>query len=200
MNKFKSLAIAVSITAAFSLGVFADDAIDTITAQLHKDITVTVDGGSLIAMDALGVPIYPITYNNNLYLPANALATMLNATPAWDDVTRTLTITSNINAPDQSSMTYSTAKSLEGKAVYWAPTGNKMHANAKCKSFQLGIAYVGTLEQAKAVRTDGWCGICAKGVDDLNYTAHTYSGFSDIEKCYTYEDYIAGKPVLVPAE
>lgn len=201
MKKPSSMAIAMILAvSAFAGGIAADDAVDAIAAQLRRDISITVDGASLTPVDTSGAPIYPITYNNILYVPADVMADALRATTAWDDTATTLTITTRVNAPDDSSMSFALAKSLENQAVYWAPTGSKMHAHSDCKSFKHGVAYVGNLEQAKAVRPDGWCGICAKGITDENYTERTAGGISDIEKCYTYSDYLAGIPELEPVE
>ncbi len=185
--------IALGIT-SFSLGAIADDAADVITATLRRDATTVVDG--TVLLDSAGNQVHPIVYNGVTYLPSDMIASSLRATSVWDDAAGMLTITTLVDSPEQSSMTYQLAKTLENQAVYWAPTGNKLHAHSDCKSFQNGIAYVGTLEQGKSVRLDGWCGICAKSITDENYKSLTAGDISEIEECYTYSDYLAGLPVL----
>lgn len=92
-----------------------------------------------------------------------------------------------------SSMTLELAKSLEGKAVFWAPTGTKVHLDHECRSFKLGIAYAGTLEEAQSVRTEGWCGYCAKGQGD-SFDGNYHATVDVILDCYTYSDYLNGIP------
>lgn len=92
-----------------------------------------------------------------------------------------------------SSMTAELARSLEGKAVFWAPTGNKIHLDHECRSFKLGIAYAGTIDEARNVRTEGGGGYCAKGQSD-NFTSNYYATLESIADCYTYSDYLNGIP------
>lgn len=83
--------------------------------------------------------------------------------------------------------------SLEGKAVFWAPTGEKIHLNPNCTSFKLGIVFAGTLEEARSVRTEGWCGICAKTKSSQKYekeTNNTKATKDELSKCYSYTDFL----------
>lgn len=91
----------------------------------------------------------------------------------------------------ESSMTEERIGALVGKAYFWAPSGNKIHVKSDCRSFGKGVAYAGTFDQASAVRTGGFCGICSKGASaDENplATAEILAG------CYTYEDFMNGVP------
>lgn len=184
------LAAAVAVT-SFAIGTIADDALDVITAQLRRTSTVALDGAPLTLADAEGNPLYPINYNGTTYLPAAALGSAFGATLSEDVATGALTYTTVVNAPIGSTMTQARMNALRGIAVFWAPTGNKIHSSPTCRSFKTGVAYAGTYEQAVSVRTDGWCGICG-GFTETNPHAVDYF----LDDCYTFEDFAA----QIPAE
>lgn len=88
-----------------------------------------------------------------------------------------------------SSMTAELISELKGIAVFWAPTGNKIHMNPDCRSFKKGYTYAGTYDEALSVRTDDWCGICSKGADGaISSNGHATSDV--LASCYTYSDYL----------
>ena len=184
------LAAAVAVT-SFAIGTIADDALDVITAQLRRTSTVALDGAPLTLADAEGNPLYPINYNGTTYLPAAALGSAFGATLSEDVATGALTYTTIVNAPIGFTMTQARMNALRGIAVFWAPTGNKIHSSPACRSFKTGVAYAGTYEQAVSVRTDGWCGICGSFTDT---NPHAVDYFLD--DCYTFEDFAA----QIPAE
>lgn len=88
-----------------------------------------------------------------------------------------------------STMTAERIAELTGVAVFWAPTGEKIHINPECRTFGRGFTFAGTLEQAQTVRAKGWCGICSKNAPDYTYAVEEY-----LAACYTYEDFCAGIP------
>ncbi len=90
-----------------------------------------------------------------------------------------------------SSMTAERISELEEIAYFWAPSGNKVHINPDCRTFQKGYVFAGTLEQAESVRTEGFCGICSKSA---TRTGNIYATIGNLEKCYTYEDFSNGIP------
>ena len=182
------LAATVAVT-SFAIGTIADDALDVITAQLCRTSTVALDGASLTLADAEGNPLYPINYNGTTYLPAAALGSAFGATLSEDVATGALTYTTIVNAPLGSTMTQARMNALRGIAVFWAPTGNKIHSDSNCRSFKNGVAYAGTYEQAITVRTDGWCGICGSFTENNPHAVDFH-----LEKCYTFEDFNAGLP------
>ncbi len=57
---------------------------------------------------------------------------------------------------ENSSMTPELVSQLEGIAFFWAPSGEKVHADPTCSSFRKGITFAGTLDEAKSVRSGGW--------------------------------------------
>ena len=96
----------------------------------------------------------------------------------------TITIVHN-----DSSMTPELIADLENIAVFWAPSGEKYHIKHDCSSFKSGVAFAGTLSQAKEVRPNGWCGICSKGKNDVSYTTNYNATSKVLAECYTYSDY-----------
>jgi hypothetical protein len=193
MKKPISAILAAAVLASsFALGAIADDALDTITAQLRRNSTVSLDGAAVTMADAEGNALHPISYNGIPYLPAAALGTAFGATLSEDAATGALTYTTTVNVPIGSTMTQERMNALRGIAVFWAPTGNKIHSSPTCRSFKSGITYAGTYEQAVSVRTDGWCGICGS-FTETNPHAVDYL----LDDCYTFEDYTARVPAEV---
>lgn len=186
---FAAFIAAAAMAASFAVGTFADDAITEIAALLCRNYTVILDGETQTFKDANGAVVYPLNYNGTTYLPIRALSGAFGADVEWDGATNTITLTTKINAPENSGMTYARMKELNGIAVYWAPTGNKLHSSPHCSSFKDGIAYAGTYDQASSVRTGGWCGICG-GFEETNPYAADYF----LEQCFTYEDYLRDHP------
>ncbi len=83
-----------------------------------------------------------------------------------------------------SSMTAERIAELEGIAVFWAPTGTKIH-DGHCQTFGLGVVYAGTMEQAQTVREGGLCKVCAKAK-----VSYFNANPAFLSQCYTYEDYL----------
>lgn len=107
------------------------------------------------------------------------------------------TYTDSIYDGISSSMTADKIEQLEGVAVFWAPTGNKIHLEHDCRSFKLGVAYAGTLREAQNVRTEGWCGYCAKYQSSSTYSSNYNATAEILTGCYTYDDYLNGIPYYV---
>lgn len=191
MKKSLSIVLAASVIASsFAFGAVADDMIDDITAKLCRDVTVSVDGAAQLLSDASGNTLYPISYNGITYLPASSVASMIGATLSEDVATGSLSYTTIVSAPEGSTMTQARINALRGIAVFWAPTGNKIHSSPECRTFKMGITYAGTYEQAVSVRTDGWCGVCGHFEDTNKYAVDYF-----LDDCYTYEDFLA----MIPA-
>ncbi len=112
--------------------------------------------------------------------------------PVWTEPTQTITI-----VHEDSSMTQELIEQLEGVAVFWAPTGDKIHLNHECRSFQLGVSFAGTLAEAQSVREKGWCGWCAKNQTSASYTTNRNATSAVLAECYTYNDYLNGIPASV---
>jgi hypothetical protein len=75
---------------AFTAGVVAAPAVQTITASLANDFKFTLNGEAWTPKDADGSTMAPIVYNDRTYLPARAIAEALGITVGWDAETRTV--------------------------------------------------------------------------------------------------------------
>lgn len=128
-------------------------------------------------------------------VPETAPETVPETVPetAPETAPETMTQPAIIILHNDSSMTAELISQLEGIAVFWAPTGNKMHIKPDCRSFKKGYTYAGTYDEALSVRTDGWCGICSKGIDgDVSSNGNATSNV--LASCYTYSDYLSRVP------
>ena len=85
-----TLAIAVALMGAFTLGTKAADTLEAISAYLNYGITVKYNGETQSMTDANGAPVYPITYNDTTYLPVRAISNMLGVSVDWDPDTQTV--------------------------------------------------------------------------------------------------------------
>ena len=101
-------------------------------------------------------------------------------------------------SPGTSSMTEELAGMLENVAVFWAPSGGKIHLDPDCRSFGT-VKYAGTLEEAQTVRTEGWCRWCAEHLDGTDNSVFYIKGnvcatTEQLIRSYTYDDYLNNIP------
>ncbi len=66
-----------------SVSVFAEGAIQQITADLTPDISVEVNGRKIILEHT------PVNYDGSIYLPVREMAGVVNLSVDWDEATRT---------------------------------------------------------------------------------------------------------------
>lgn len=88
----KGIIAAVVVGASFATGMFADTLVSTIQAELHKDLTIIVDGEKQAFEDANGATVYPIMYNGTTYLPVRAIGNLMGKNVGWDEATQTITL------------------------------------------------------------------------------------------------------------
>lgn len=88
----KGIIAAVVVGASFATGMFADTLVSTIQAELHKDLTIIVDGEKQTFQDANGAIVYPIMYNGTTYLPVRAIGGLMGKNVGWDGATQTITL------------------------------------------------------------------------------------------------------------
>src|SRR6185312_8191862 len=81
----------VLLSAGFSAGVLADDAIKQVQAFLRPDVKVIVDGDPLELQDN---PF--LIYENTGYLPLRKLGEALNADIVWEGSTQTVYVNKRI--------------------------------------------------------------------------------------------------------
>lgn len=90
MKKRWIMLLATVMLFAFTAGVVAGPAVQTITASLANDFKFTLNGEAWTPKDADGSTMAPIVYNDRTYLPARAIAEALGITVGWDADTRTV--------------------------------------------------------------------------------------------------------------
>lgn len=89
----KAAVTLLSAAAIFASGVVADDLISFVQAELHKDLTIIIDGYTQDFRDANGSPVYPLMYNGTTYLPVRAIGNLMGKDVSWDEATQTITLT-----------------------------------------------------------------------------------------------------------
>ncbi|MDO4562577.1 MAG: RICIN domain-containing protein [Clostridia bacterium] len=62
--------------------------------SLGDNVNIFIDGAEFIAKDEAGSTVYPVLLNGTTYLPVRAIATAFGMSVAWDNATRTVTLTS----------------------------------------------------------------------------------------------------------
>lgn len=85
-----TLAIALALVGAFTLGAKASSTLQAISAYLDSGITVQYNGETQVMKDAAGARVYPISYNGTTYLPVRAVSDMLGVEVNWDQATKTV--------------------------------------------------------------------------------------------------------------
>ncbi len=93
---------------------------------------------------------------------------------------------------EDSSLTPELVEALKGVAVFWAPSGKKLHLDPSCTSLH-EVVYAGTIAEAQSAKDGGWCQRCSKEADantniNANATAEVIAG------CYSYADYTSKIP------
>ena len=85
-----ALVFALALFMAFTLGVYAADGLQEISAYLNSNITIKLDGETKTLTDATGARTYPITYNGTTYVPLRAVANLLGINVDWDQATQSV--------------------------------------------------------------------------------------------------------------
>lgn len=85
-----TLAIALALVGAFTLGAKAAGTLEAISAYLNYGITIKYEGVPQTMTDANGVRVYPITYNGTTYVPIRAVSNILGVGVDWDQATQSV--------------------------------------------------------------------------------------------------------------
>lgn len=93
-KSMKLLTTAIVMTSTFAAGMAANNIVEVIQAEIHRDMTIIVDGKVQSFEDANGSKVYPILYNGTTYLPVRAIGNLMKKDVGWDGTTKTITLTS----------------------------------------------------------------------------------------------------------
>ena len=74
-----------------------------VTAQLHPEYTIVVDGSARTFTDANGAAVYPLLYNGSIYLPIRAIGQLMGKTVNWNGASSTVTLASGSQVTDADS-------------------------------------------------------------------------------------------------
>jgi len=91
-KKLAAAAVALSLFAATSAGVYAGANMTQIKAYLNAGLKFKVDGKPVQLRDGSGNTLVPITYNNTTYLPVRSVADLLNVGVDFDQKSGTVQI------------------------------------------------------------------------------------------------------------
>lgn len=110
MKKCKSafvmriLLIATIMILSFTVGVYANDIIKTITAQLRPDFTIIIDNEKQVFKNADGKIVYPLLYDGTTYLPVRSIGSIMGKNVDWDGDKKLVSLSNPLN--DKSNENY----------------------------------------------------------------------------------------------
>lgn len=104
----KTITLAGTRTAASAASAAAAGESKTVSVQVRPDFTIVIDGTTQQFKTSAGKNIYPLLYDGSTYLPLRAIGQIMNKEVAWDQATKTVTMTS-------SGMTVTDADSFNGQ-------------------------------------------------------------------------------------
>lgn len=90
MKKRMIVVVSLLMVFAFTAGVVATPAVQSITANLATDFKFVVDGESWQPAETDGSAMYPIVYKDRTYLPVRAVGEALGVKVDWNADTRTV--------------------------------------------------------------------------------------------------------------
>ena len=64
----------------------------TVPAKLRPEVGILVDGVQRTFTTSSGAAVYPLSYNNSLYLPVRNIGELMNKEVHWDSASRTVTL------------------------------------------------------------------------------------------------------------
>ncbi len=163
-------------------------AILTTSTITYAETMKTIDaifGKIKLVVDGQQMDKETLLYEGTTYIPLRAAAEAFGKEVDYDHLTETAYINSpkvevNINTSQTVNNNILILKSADLNnqvskdeikdkfTVFWGTTGNKIHLVPDCRTFVYEV-YYGTLEEAKEVRTDGWCGVCSNGMTDEKF-------------------------------
>jgi hypothetical protein len=85
------LAVALALVVSPSVGVYAQTGTREILAE-YQNLTIRIDGKTIIPKDASGATVYPFVYEGRTFLPVRAFANALGCGVSWDDPKKAVSI------------------------------------------------------------------------------------------------------------
>lgn len=85
-----ALVLTLTLLCGITIGATASNGIQKIQADLDPTISVKYNGQEQVLKDANGTRIFPIAYNNTVYLPIRAVAGLAGLGVDWDGTTRSV--------------------------------------------------------------------------------------------------------------
>jgi len=183
-------------------------------------VNITIDSATFTTngvTHTLDVPAQII--GGSTMLPIRAVLESVGYELQWENSTRTVVITSGTNvvvalpAPvpdneptpvptpqpatpsagnihrDENMNVVTPLSEIDSFAVFWGHTGNRYHINPECRTILNGVLF-GTLDEAREVGRDGWCGICSSHM--------TYAGFNQSGRQYVSAPATTPQPEPTP--
>lgn len=130
----------------------------------YADIKLVIDGEAITPTDASGNTVEPFIIDGTTYLPIRAIANALGLDVAWDNNTKTATLTSpSYGQSEEQANTVS---------VYITRTGEKYHYDNSCNG---GTYYEVTLQEALNM-----------GLEPCSKCVGTTVGYDDVEETDAY--------------
>jgi len=91
----KTITLEGERTAKDSSNKAIDGTAKNVWVQVRDDFTIVIDGKEQTFKTAAGKTIYPLLYDGSTYLPLRAIGQIMNKEVAWDNQTKTVTLTSD---------------------------------------------------------------------------------------------------------
>lgn len=94
-EKTKTVTLEGERTAKDSSNKAIEGTAKNVWVQVRDDFTIVIDGKEQTFKTAAGKTIYPLLYDGSTYLPLRAIGQIMDKEVAWDNQTKTVTLTSD---------------------------------------------------------------------------------------------------------
>ena len=125
MKKMKVTLLTMGMIIGISATAFAiSEQIQTVTAQLHPEYSVKVEGKEQILTSATGDVVHPLLHNGTTYLPVRAIGELMGKDVVWDKETKSIDLTTKLQEEpiEIIAMTVDDIEQLaeKGEALEWS--------------------------------------------------------------------------------
>lgn len=97
-KRIVSIVSAVALLGAFSVGLASNNDVQQTTS--YRNISLQVNGSTVVPRDASGTAVEPFIINGTTYLPIRGVASALGIGVDWDDTTHTVKLTGNTSSSE----------------------------------------------------------------------------------------------------